>query len=296
MVFEYRIGIFPESCYKLPAKLFYYKFVGVMEQEQLSKLRAWFDDYAARFYCDDEYLNANLKLKEDHSRRTCDEMMYLAEKLGLDANQRRIAEVIALFHDIGRFEQFVKYRTYNDPRSVDHCLLGLEVLRKTKVLEAIEDNERELVETAIEYHGCKELPTELKGEALLFAKLLRDADKLDVFHVVLSNYRQYRENPEQFLLEVELPDEPGYSYEVVRDILEGQRIHYNRLRTLNDMKLLQLGWVYDVNFTVTLKRIKQRRYLEMMAELLPDTEDTDKVRKCIFRYVEARIRREQNKV
>jgi hypothetical protein len=97
-------------------------------------------------------------------------------------------------------------------------------------------------------------------------------------------------------LEVELPDEPGYSPEVVQDILEGRRIDYSRLRTLNDMKLLQLGWVYDVNFTVTLKRIKQRGYLEMMAELLPDTENIDKVRKCISRYVEARIRREQNKV
>jgi hypothetical protein len=62
------------------------------------------------------------------------------------------------------------------------------------------------------------------------------------------------------------------------------------------MKLLQLGWVYDVNFAVTLKRIKQRGHLEMMAELLPDTEDIEKVRKCIFRYVEARIRREENRL
>jgi putative nucleotidyltransferase with HDIG domain len=260
-----------------------------MEQEQLGKLKAWFDDYAGRFYGDDEYLNANLKLKEEHSRRTCDEMMYLAEELGLDANQRRIAQVIALFHDIGRFEQFVKYRTYNDPRSVDHCLLGLEVLRETKVLEAIRDKERELVETAIEYHGCKELPAELEGEALLFAKLLRDADKLDVFYVVTNNYRQYRDNPENFPLEVELPDEPAYSPEVVEDVLRGRRTDYSRLRTLNDMKLLQLGWVYDVNFAATLKRIRQRRFLEELAGLLPETEDIKKAKEMVFEFVDSRI-------
>jgi hypothetical protein len=267
-----------------------------MEQGQLEKLKAWFDDYVAKFYGNDGYVNANLKLKEDHSRRTCEEMLYLAEELGLNANQRRLAELIALLHDIGRFEQFVKYRTYNDPKSVDHCRLSLEVLREANVLEPLEGAEKELVEKAIEYHGRKELPEGLEDEVLLFSKLIRDADKLDVFYVVLSNYRQYRENPEQFLLEVELPDEPGYSPDVVDDVLRGRRIHYSRLRTLNDMKLLQLGWVYDVNFTVTLKRIKQRGYLEMMAELLPETEDIGKVRRCVFRYVDARIRGEQNMV
>ena len=90
-----------------------------MEQEQLEKFRDWFDGYVAGFYGDDEFVNANLKLKEEHSRRTCEEMRYLACELGLSGNQKRIAEVIAILHDVGRFEQFVKYRTYNDPRSVN---------------------------------------------------------------------------------------------------------------------------------------------------------------------------------
>ena len=87
-----------------------------MEQEQLKKFRAWFDGYTAGFYGDDEHVNANLKLKEQHSRRTCKQMLYLAKELSLADNQRRLAEVIALLHDIGRFEQFVKYGTYNDTR------------------------------------------------------------------------------------------------------------------------------------------------------------------------------------
>ncbi len=124
-----------------------------MEQAQVEKFKAWFDDYVAGFYGDEISINVNLKLKEEHSRRTCEEMLYLAEELGLDANQKRIAEVIAIFHDIGRFEQFIKYQTYHDPRSVNHCLLGLEVLRERKVLEGVERNERELIEKAIEYHG-----------------------------------------------------------------------------------------------------------------------------------------------
>jgi hypothetical protein len=260
-----------------------------MEQEQLNKFRVWFDDYVAGFYGNDEFINANLKMKEEHSWRTCKEMSYLAQELGLADNQKRIADVIAFLHDVGRFEQFVKYRTYNDSRSVNHCLLGLEVLRQRKVLEQVDRYERELIEKAIEYHGLRELPADLEEECLLFSKLIRDADKLDVFYVVTEYYRRYRDNPEEFMLELELPDEPTYSAELVEDILCGQRIDYNKLRTVNDMKLCQLGWVYDVNFTATLKRIKQRRFLEKIFDFLPETEDIGKVREKIFEYVDSRI-------
>jgi len=264
-----------------------------MEQEQLEKFRDWFDDYVAGFYGDDEFINANLKLKEEHSRRTCDQMLYLAKELGLSDEQMWLAEVIALFHDIGRFEQFVKYLTYNDPQSVNHCLLGLEVLRKTKVLDEVDGPQRQLIEKAIEYHGLKELPPDLNGDCLLLSKLIRDADKIDALYVMTDCYRQYAENTPGFKLELELPDQPVYSDEVIEALLRRRRIDYSELRTLNDMKLCLLGWVYDVNFAPTLKRIKQLRFLEMLLDFLPKTEDIKRVRQKIFEYVDFRISQEK---
>lgn len=259
----------------------------------MKRFRAWFDKYAAGFYGDDEFVNANLKLKEEHSRRVCEEMKYLAESLGLTENQKRTADVIALFHDIGRFEQFVKCRTYNDSRSLNHCLLGVEVLRRERVLEDVEGREKELIEKAIEYHGIMELPSGLDGDELLFSKLIRDADKLDIFYVVLRYYTQYRDEPKKCKLELDFPDKPGYSAEVVEWLLRGQRIDYGRLKTLNDMKLCQLGWVYDVNFAAALRRIKERKFLEKIFDFLPKTGDIEKVRGKIFEYVDSRIEREK---
>ena len=263
-----------------------------MEPEQLKKFRVWFDDYVAGFYGKNEFIDANLKLKQDHTRRTCDQMLFLAKELGLSDEQMRLAEVIALFHDIGRFEQFVLYLTYYDPKSVNHCLLGLEVLRKTKVLEEVDAGERRLIEKAIEYHGLKELPPDLDGDCLLFAKLIRDADKIDALYVMTDCYRQYAENTPGFKLELELPDQHGYSDEVIEALLRRRRIDYSELRTLNDMKLCLLGWIYDVNFVPTLKRIKQLRLLEMMVDFLPKTEDIGRVRQKIFEYVDFRISQE----
>jgi len=264
-----------------------------MEPEQLKKFRVWFGDYVAGFYGNDEFVNANLKLKEKHSHRVCGEMSYLTGELGLTENQRRIADVTALFHDIGRFEQFAKYRTYSDHRSVNHCLLAVEVLRREKVLEEVDGSEKELIEKAIEYHGIMELPSGLDEECLLFSKLIRDADKLDIFYVVLGYYEQYRDNPNKFALEIEYPDKPWCSEEVVGWILSGQRIDYKKLRTLNDARLCQLGWVYDVNFTATLKRIKQRGFLEKIFDFLPKTEDISKVREKILGYVDSRIEKDR---
>jgi len=260
-----------------------------VEQGQLKKFKAWFSDYIAGCYGDDEFVNANLKLKERHTLRTCQEMQYLAGELGLEVNQKRIAEAIALFHDIGRFEQFIEYRTYNDLKSVNHSLLGLDVLRRTKVLGTVDGQERELIEKAVEYHGRKELPEDLNGECLLFSKLIRDADKLDVLYVVTEYLRQYRDNPQECVLELDFPDEPRYSAEIIEEVLRGQRVDYSQLRTLNDMMLCQLGWVYDVNFPATLKRIRQRKFLEKLLELLPKTADIEQLEKKIFNYVDFRI-------
>ena len=87
-----------------------------------------------------------------------------------------------------------------------------------------------------------------------------------------------------------MPDEPVCTPEVLEAILTGGLIDYKALRTLNDMKLCVLGWVYDVNFTATLSRLKQRRHLDMIFELLPNTPDIRKVREKIFGYVDSKIK------
>ena len=261
-----------------------------MNKEQLIKFKAWFDGFVAGFYGDDAYINANIKMKEEHTGRVCSEMLYLADELRLEGNQRLLAETIALFHDVGRFPQFLKYQTYSDPKSINHCLLGLEVLQKENVLAQLPDDERQIIETAIRYHGEKELPNNITGDTLLVSKMIRDADKLDIFNVIIKAYTQKRDDPDNFKLEIEMPDGPNYTPHVLDAILTGGRIDYKELRTLNDMKLCALGWVYDVNFIPTFSRLKQRRHLETIFEFLPDNPDIRKVRDKIFAYVDSRLK------
>ena len=54
-----------------------------MQQEQLDRLRHWFDEFVARFYGTDQYVNAHLQLKQEHTQRTCDQIVHLAQELAL---------------------------------------------------------------------------------------------------------------------------------------------------------------------------------------------------------------------
>jgi len=260
-----------------------------MRKEQLDFFKRWFADYVAGFYGDDEHVNTNLKLKENHTYAVCGQMAYLTERLGIGEQDSLIAQTTALFHDVGRFEQFAQYGTYNDLKSVNHSQLAIDVLRQDGVLDELSERERSMIQTAIKFHGSKRLPADLDGETELLAKLLRDADKVDIYRVVIEAYKKHMADPGQFNLAFEFPDEAYCSPHVVEAILKGRLLDYSELRTLNDMKLLQLGWVFDVSFAETLVKIHERQYLEQIVAFLPRTDDIAGVAKCVFNYVAARL-------
>jgi putative nucleotidyltransferase with HDIG domain len=261
-----------------------------MEKQQLEKIKNWFVDYVSGFYGDDEIINANIELKDKHSKFVRSESLYIADELGLTDEQKLIAEVVGLLHDVGRFEQFKKYRTYNDPRSINHSVLGVQILRENNVLAGLDDNEVEVIETAVKYHGAKKLPENLNGDVLLQCRVIRDADKIDIYRVVTEYYRQYKNDPDSFKLEIELPDEPWYSDEVIQKVINRELISYKNLKTWNDCKLTQLSWVYDINFVPTLKRIKEKRFLEKIIDFLPQNYDIRRVEKIVLDFVNDKIK------
>lgn len=262
-----------------------------MEQAQLEKFKQWFTDYAQSFYtAEDEFLNNNIRLKECHTYRVCREMRDLAASLNMNETDTRLAETIALFHDVGRFPQFQQYRTYKDTISENHCLLALKILCGKPVLDGLTAEERTIIEKAIEFHGAKELPA-LDEPILTFAKMIRDTDKIDIFELLVDNYRILAEEPDKFKLELEFPDTPECTPAIIEAILNNQLISYDSLKTVNDAKLLQLGWVLDVYFDHTLKRIYDRGYLQAIIDLLPKTEDVKRATDHILQYTRKTIDR-----
>lgn len=242
-----------------------------IEPAAAAKLKTWFAGYVNRYKTGDKDRDLNILIKEQHTWNVCREIRNLSEALGVNENGRILAEITALFHDAGRFEQYTRYGTFLDRDSVNHARLAIDILKENRVLDDLEEDSRELICRVIGNHNTAFLPVDEDGSCLFFSRMLRDADKLDIWRVVTEYYHR-KEGGKNQAVELNLPDTPGISAEVMGDLTERSIVKAEHIRNLNDFKLLQMGWVFDVNFGFTRREIKKRFYMERILEVLPDTE------------------------
>ena len=238
-------------------------------------LRVWFSHHVQTFKSRDAKLCKNIEIKEEHTLKVCAEIIGIGGKLGLSQEDLFLAEITALFHDIGRFTQFAQYGTLMDHASEDHAQLGLRVLRENNTLRRLDERVQDLIYRAISYHNRPALPEEETETCLFFSKLLRDADKLDIWRVVTDIYRRGDEG-ENSMIELDLPNTPGFSADAVQALMEERTVKVAHLRNLNDFKLCHISWVYDVNFFPTFQQIQRKGYLAIIREALPHTEEIDR--------------------
>jgi HD-GYP domain-containing protein (c-di-GMP phosphodiesterase class II) len=64
---------------------------------------SWFRIYVESFYTEDPEIQQNIRLKEEHTLRVCNEILRLGKALNLNGTALRLAETIALIHDIWHF-------------------------------------------------------------------------------------------------------------------------------------------------------------------------------------------------
>jgi UTP:GlnB (protein PII) uridylyltransferase len=251
-----------------------------MQKEDLDFFKKWFLDYVDQFSSPEYFIQENIKLKIEHTVRVCENILLLAKAEQVEEEGCRLAETIALFHDLGRFEQFVKYRTFKDSESENHALLGVKTLNKTRILSRLSIKEKDLILKAVEYHNLMEISEYAENSMILlfYSKLIRDADKLDILKLLSENYEKEEKfrNP---TLEFDLPNTPGFSENVVADILNNRMAKLADASNQNDLKLLRLSWIFDINFPATLSLLKERGYLNTILASIPETEEVQVIRK-----------------
>lgn len=260
-----------------------------MTENDLIFFKDWFSDYCASFHTADSKDQKNISLKEDHTFNVCRNIVEIAKELSLDINGAMVAETIALFHDIGRFPQYAQYRTFNDSISVNHGVLGAQTLIDEKVLKNLPVHERELIIQAVRFHNAFLIPGRLKKDIVFFIKLIRDADKLDIWRVFIEYY-ETPEDERASAAGLGLPDTEDYSEEVISCIKRRTMASLSSVRTLNDFKLMQLSWIYDLNFKASLRMLSERNYIGSIISSLPQSEAVKGVYSALMDFVQSRIR------
>lgn len=255
-----------------------------MENILVSRYYSWFNSYVKNFYGEDSTVNQNIELKEIHTLKVSRHAVDIAKSLNLSEKDVNTAELIGLFHDIGRFEQFKKYKTFKDSLSENHASLGVKILEENKILEDLDDSRRKVIIKAISLHNTKELPGNLNAKDTLFCKIIRDADKLDIFRIVVEYEKERQFNPNPAI--DNLPFTAGYNKTLLDDIFCGRKTSNNSLKNYNDRKLYELNWILDLNFPFSVNYIKEKEVLKNLINCLPKNEEINSVYTYLENYIE----------
>jgi len=255
----------------------------------LQRFKTWFRAYSRSFHGVNAELDYAADLKIAHTEKVQEIITRLAKSLGLEARLCRLAESCALFHDVGRFPQFKCYGTFSDNITENHALLSCKVLENHKILGSLDEINSATIYQSVKNHNLAELPEDSADEVtLFFTRLLRDADKIDVLRVVSEHYAENNGNGKGLIV-LDLPDSETVSPEVLEAVKNKAVIRYEMLKTVNDFKLLQLSWIYDLNFHCSLEMLSDCGYCDVIIKTLPENENLSEIKENLSQCLSENI-------
>ncbi len=238
----------------------------------LEKAKKYFEEYVGRY--DPEM--SRIRLKITHIEHVAENSRRIAKMAGLSGEDCDLAELIGFLHDIGRFEQVRLYDTFNDRISVDHADKGIEVLFDDgEIRNFIQDDQYDqTILAAVKNHNKYQVADGLPEREQLFCKIIRDADKLDIF-------RDFTVESLEDLVHLETNDVSAeiLSPEFCQKFREEKPLKFAECKTNMDFLVCILAFIYDFNFKETLMLVDEQNYIRRIIKRI-DAKDPN-TRECL---------------
>lgn len=227
-----------------------------------------------------------LELKILHTLNVLKNTNYILQTLdGLSEDEKHIARLAALYHDIGRFEQFTKYKTFSDAKSINHAALGVKILKNNDFLIKEDKKITSQVLYAVLMHNRCDLPKGIKENNLIQCQIIRDADKLDILRIFGEHINSSLPEKENIFLNIQ--DEPTkWTDSIIQSIENHQTVKYTDLRYTNDFKLLLGAWVYNLDFPISRQIVKEKQLLNPILSSLPKNKTIQSITQKIYKYLD----------
>lgn len=261
-------------------------YCAIMTEKDYIRLKRRFFRYVEGYRMEAPDNQLNIDLKRVHTLKVCRDMGYITRGEGIGPQDAILARTAALLHDVGRFPQYVRFKTFNDRVSVNHGQMGADFLRKSVFLEGIGRDEQSLLLNTVRYHNAFAVPR-LDKRTVLFIKLVRDADKIDIWRVFIEYFGQEKEN-RSTAAGLGLPEGEGIAGGALRNIFQNRLIPINDVADLNCYKLMLLSWVFGINFRSSFRIIRGRRLIERVAAFLPQAKEVREAVLHVREFIAAR--------
>ncbi len=247
-----------------------------------------FKKYLKNF--DSQYGKIDLKIRHTYGVVKASE--YIATKLDLSNEDIELAKLIALLHDIGRFEQIRQSDSFIDNKDMDHAILGNDILVKDNLIRSfIEDTQYDnIISKAILNHNRLSIEDGLSERELLHAKIIRDADKTDNFRVKAEeDFENIIDNSSKDILENDIISE-----NIFNNFMNSKIIVREDRKTYMDFWVSYIAFIFDYNYKFGLEYIKEMNYINIIVDRLDykniDTKQKmEKIRKHALEFIDKRI-------
>ena len=225
-----------------------------------------FKDYAASFKGAGALCDENIDLKVDHTLRVAAETKRLCAAEKISEKLADAAMYTAMLHDLSRFSQFRESGSFNDAASFDHGDRSAEIAAAGGWVAELDHRTAEAVLTAVCWHNKPSVPDGLSPDAMTLTKLIRDADKLDIFNVLLTHLA----HPDNPAVTFSLDPDAGVTPGIAAAIAEGRQVAHRDMRSAADFIAAKLLWPFDLNFGWSKREFLRRDYLGKLMKHLPD--------------------------
>ena len=218
-----------------------------------------------------------------HSLRVVTNSISLATVLLQTEDEKRIASVNALFHDLGKASLISKnIEPVNIQR--DHATVSAKIIQQMEFFQTLTEEIQAIILNSVENHNKHKLSKLDSEQQTLFARLLRDADKLDILD---SSYRFFKEKYGiQPNVTADLNNTIEISDKILKSIFSGKMAAFEDMKSMNDYKLLLLSMAFDLNFKYSFRIMSEKQYIQKIYETLPKRDQIIDVYRNIKLFVE----------
>lgn len=235
-----------------------------------NKARIAFKNYVAHYDPSQDLI----RLKIVHTYAVMDLTKRLCDALHVTEKQTSLAMLIGLLHDIGRFEQYVRYGTFVDYESIDHAKLGCDILFQEGLIRQFvqEDDCDQIIYDAIYEHNKFKVKEGYDEETLFYINMIRDTDKLD-------NFRVKETEKVETLLRCEMKDLvlEDITPKVYDDFMAHKLIYGPDRQSHLDMWISLAAFIYDFNFPESRDYIRKQDYINRSFDRIhPQREEVKK--------------------
>jgi|GEM_PF-676869 len=239
----------------------------MITEELLKECRLEFEEYFQSLTVD---LTENQKRIEDvrsHSMRVQGYIRQISKTVLQTEDEIRMAEVVALLHDLGRASLIAKGTVSPMNIQRDHAVLSAQLIQRMDFFQKLPSDIQLIALKSVENHNKLKLPKLDTEQQTLFARLLRDADKLDIFEY---SYKFFKEKSGiQPIMTFDLINSVEVSEKIIKSIMAGKTAAVEDMKSMNDYKLLLISMAFDLNFKFTFRLISEKQYIQKIYETLP---------------------------